>query len=137
MRVPLLIVVLLLVMIVGACATITGTTMVDYRRSGGFVGLDDHLSIDANRQAQLTRRTTRAAFTLPADQFKQLNAVFASANFTSLRAEYMPSLGGADRIEYVITYNGHMVQTADTAIPESLQPVLDLLNQIIETNSKL
>jgi hypothetical protein len=136
MRVPLLIFVLLLVIIVGACATSTGTTVVDYRRMGGFVGLDDHLSIDANRQAQLARRTTRVAFILPADQFEHLKTAFASANFPSLRAEYMPASGGADIIEYVITYNGHMVRTADTAIPESLQPILDLLNQIIETNGK-
>jgi hypothetical protein len=140
MRIRLLIVASSLVLLVTACApsagSSTGITAVDYRRTGGFIGLDDHLSIDANGQAQLTRRTTRTTFIVPADQFRQLGTTFASANFTSLHAEYIPAPGGADQTVYVVTYNGQMVRTADSAVPAALRPVLDLLNQIIETNGK-
>jgi len=37
---------------------------------------------------------------------------------------------------YAITYRGHTVRRMDTAVPEVLQPALDLLNQTVASHGK-
>jgi hypothetical protein len=110
--------------------------LAEYRRSGGFAGLDDYLVIQVNGQATLTRKTEHYEFVLDRDTMNQLQALFDDAEFSKLRREYLPSRQGSDLFEYVVTYKGHTVRTMDTAVPEALWPVLELLNQIIESGGK-
>jgi hypothetical protein len=53
--------------------------------------------------------------------------------FSTLEAEYIPQGTGADLIEYEVTFEGHTVRTMDTAVPETLQPILKLLDEIIQS----
>lgn len=132
--------IIVIVVLAGWLASCTGTSssgiLVEYRRSGGFAGLDDRLVIQVNGQATLTRKAEHYEFILDRDTMNQLQTLFDDAEFSKLRREYLPSRQGSDLFEYVVTYKGHTVRTMDTAVPEALWPVLELLNQIIESGGK-
>jgi len=122
--------------LIGCAGTASSGVLVDYRRSGGFAGLDDHLIIDSSGQATLTRQTQRYEFALDSDTVDRLVALLDSVGFSKLCGEHLPSHQGSDLFEYVVTYEGQTVRTMDIAVPESLQPVLELLNQIVESGGK-
>ena len=128
---------MVIVVLAGWMAGCTGTTasgiLVEYRRSGGFAGLDDRLVINVNGQTTLTRKAEHYELVLDRDTMNQLLTLLDNAEFSKLRKEYLPSRQGSDLFEYVVTYKGHAVRTMDTAVPESLQSILELLNQIIES----
>lgn len=108
--------------------------LVVYGRSGGFVGLDEQLVIDNSGQATLTRRTEETLFQVDSESLDQLRQALADASFSQLDKTYLPEVQGADRIEYSISYDGHTVRTMDGAVPEEVQPIISILNQIIEEN---
>ena len=112
------------------------TSPIDYIRSGGFIGANDHLSIDLSGHAILTRRTGNSEFDLTRDGLTAILAAFQSADFVALPASAMPAGIPADGFSYTVTYQGHTVKTADTAVPRSLKPVLTRLNQIIDSKGK-
>ena len=135
---------LLLVMIVlGAwmmCLTGCSTgplngTLVDYRRSGGIIGLEDHLIIKKGGAATLTRQSGSYEFTLGDGVISNLNALFEAAEFSKLDRNYAPSREGRDLFSYSVSYGGHTVRAKDGAIPPSLSPILTALDQIIEEQS--
>lgn len=105
--------------------------LVDYERSGGFAGMIDHLVIDANGHATLARRSGAREFDLSRDQLNQLQAVFQSAGFATIDENSMPKTVPPDAFTYAITYQGHRVKTADSAVPSQLQPVLEALNRLL------
>ncbi len=113
-----------------------GMGSIEYRRSGGIAGFDDHLSIDGTGKATLTRRSARSEFVVDRATLDQLYALFDKAQFSKLGKEYLPSGKGADLFQYEVAYNGHTVRTADTAVPPALQPILDSLNQIVQTGGQ-
>jgi len=118
--------------LVGCTKASSAETWIEYRRSGGFAGLDDHLVIEQNWEAILTRRSERYEFALNSATTNRLQTLFENARFSQLRREYLPSYRGSDLFEYAVTYQGHTVRTMDGAVPPSLQPVLEVLNHIVE-----
>lgn len=122
--------------LVGCAKTSSSETLVEYRRSGGFAGLDDHLIIKKSGEAELTRKSERSEFTLDSDTIRHFHTLFEEANFLQLRKEYLPTRPGADLFEYIVTYQGHTVRTMDGAVPPSLQPILEALNQIVQNQGK-
>jgi hypothetical protein len=122
--------------LIGCGKASSSETLIEYRRSGGFAGLDDHLVVKKNGQALLTRKSERYDFTLDRDTVTRLQTLFEDAEFSQFRKEYLPSRQGSDLFEYVVTYEGHTVRTVDGAVPPSLQPILDAFNQVVETQGK-
>lgn len=119
--------------LMGCAKTSSSQTLIEYRRSGGFAGLDDHLVITRSGEPILTRKSERLEVTLDSDTVRYLQLLFEEAGFSHLRGEYLPSRQGSDLFEYVVTYEGHTVRTMDGAVPPSLQSVLEALNQLVET----
>ncbi len=105
--------------------------LIEYRRSGGFAGFNDHLVIDTSGHARLTRQTEETEFTLDIDQLNLLESLFDAADFASLDGEYLPDNPGADLFEYEVGYRGQVVRTADGAVPPALEPVIEALNNIV------
>jgi hypothetical protein len=122
--------------LVGCGKASSAGMLVEYRRSGGFAGLDDHLVIMEDGESILTRRSERYEFSLDRDTVGGLQSLFEDAAFSQLGRESLPSRQGADLFEYVVTYEGHTVRTMDGAVPPSLQPILDALAQIVEDQGK-
>ena len=120
------------VLLVACEGGIKAEMFVEYHRNGGFVGLDDYLTIDKEGNAILERKGTKTEFKLDSDTMSRLETLLNDAEFTNLKKEYLPARQGNDLIEYKITYSGHTIRMMDTAIPEILQPILESLNQIIE-----
>lgn len=119
--------------LIGCGKASSSETLIEYRRSGGFAGLEDHLVINKSGEAVLTRKSERHEFTLDNDTVNRLQTLFKDVEFSQLRKEYLPSRQGSDLFEYVVTYEGHTVRTMDGAVPPSLQSVLEALNQLVET----
>lgn len=109
--------------------------LIEYHRSGGFVGLDDRLVIQRSGETVLTRKSERQEFILDSDAINRLQALFEEAAFSRLRKAYLPSRQGSDLFEYVVTYKGHTVRTMDGAVPPSLRPILETLDRIVERRS--
>jgi hypothetical protein len=122
--------VLVIALLVGC--TETDQSFLEYRRQGGFAGLDDHLVIQSDGAATLSRGSISTTFNLPPDIITNLKRELAAANFSDLKREYLPAQSGSDRFEYRLTYHGHTVRTQDGAVPAGLQPILDTLNQLIQ-----
>jgi hypothetical protein len=110
--------------------------LIEYHRSGGFAGVIEDLIIYDDGRAVLTQRTGRSEFTLDEDSVKQITEKLEQATFSALKKEYLPERPGADFFEYEISYKGHTVKAQDTAVPESLLPVLESLNEIINSQKK-
>jgi hypothetical protein len=94
-------------------------TVVRFKRDGGFIPIPLSVEIDTA--------------SLPATEARQVEQLVEEANFFKLPATSMPRRG-ADRFEYSITVEKgdkrHTVRTADGAVPEDLQPLLDYLTQV-------
>ena len=126
----------LLVISLAACAPARPAgPLVDYRRSGGLAGSDDHLVIEAGGRAILTRHQARHEFAVEPETLNRLTTLFDQAQFTALRGEYLPASNCCDLFDYVLTYQGHTVHTMDGAVPEALAPVLQALGEIITRSS--
>lgn len=114
--------------------TVVPTTgaLVEYKRTGGILGFNDHLVIQPNGKATLARRTGKFDFTLSEDQLKQTQAVFQIAGFANLK-EGPSKLLVPDELSYVIVYQGKVFRTSDTQMPAELQPVMALLNGLVDS----
>lgn len=126
-------VVLLVTLTVGCMTASAGNTpLVEYRRSGGIRGLNDHLVVNTGGTATLQRKIARLEFTLHPDTLAQLRDQLGSIDFSKLEREYSPARPGADLIEYQIVYGRHAVRAVDTAIPDELHPLIEFLNRLVE-----
>ena len=122
--------------LVGCGEASSAQMLVEYRRSGGFAGLDDHLVIMGSGESILTRKSERYEFTLDHSAVADLRSLFKDAEFSQLGPESLPSRQGSDLFEYVVTYERYAVRTMDGAVPPSLQPILEALDQIVEYQGK-
>jgi hypothetical protein len=105
--------------------------LIEYHRSGGFAGLNDQLTIMTDGKALLIRNNQRYESVLDPERLQQLQQVLEDAHFSTLEPAYLPQRQGTDLISYEIRYAGQRLRTADAAVPDALQPVLDLLNETI------
>jgi hypothetical protein len=79
----------------------------------------------------LSTKTVSHEFVLNQSDLDQLNDLFDNGPFWVLGSNYTARRGSADYIKYTIRYRGKTVYTEDSAIPSSLQPVIDDLDRII------
>jgi hypothetical protein len=118
-----------------ACGTSAPPATIEYRRTGGIAGLDDHLTIQPGGQATLTRKNAQVSLTVDQATLTQLTSLLDQAGFSQLPAESLAPKG-ADLFTYEITYRGRRVRVQDTTVPAKLQPVIDLLNSIIQKSGQ-
>jgi hypothetical protein len=124
------------ILLTGCWGSKKSDIFLEYNRTGGLIGLEDHLTIGKNGNAVLKRKNSQTVFTLDSETLKRLEILLNDATFTKLKNNYFPLHQGGDLIEYTISYNDHTVQMMDTAIPEIVQPIVESLNQIVENISK-
>jgi hypothetical protein len=106
--------------------------LLDYHRTGGIAGFDDRLVVFDNGAAIVATKKTSREIILNTTQIEEITESFAVAQFSMLQANYPAPRGGADLIQYSISYQGKTVTTEDSAIPPSLQPLIDEMNRIVK-----
>lgn len=117
----------------GGCQGMSSArAFIEYRRTGGFAGVDDHLVIDAVGRAAVHRNSEPCEFDLDTNMMNQLRTLLEDVSLSELPSESKGARRGADFSEYTITYRSHTVRTVDGFVPESLWPILETLNQVIE-----
>jgi hypothetical protein len=104
---------------------------VDYQRTGGIAGLDDRLVIFDNGVAVLSRKTVSTEIALNKSELERITGIFNEAQFSMLQGNYTARYGASDYFRYTISYHGKTVNAEDSAIPPSLQKVIDEMNRII------
>lgn len=109
------------------------TLFVDYQRTGGIAGVNDRLVIFDNGVGLVSSRTTSREILFNQSDLDQISAVFTAGQFQALEGNYTSRRGGADLMHYRIRFQGKTVNTEDTAIPPSLEPVIKEMNRIIST----
>lgn len=105
--------------------------VIEFSRTGGFAGFDDHIAIYADGSAVVTRKETTARISLPEGTLQQLYTLFDQASFEELGDSYPAATPGYDYFSYVIVFNGKTVATEDTGVPAALEPIFAILGQII------
>jgi hypothetical protein len=109
---------------------------VHYERSGGIAGFDDQLTIYENQTAIVTTKSGGKTFTITPSEKADLVSLFDSSGFDSINQGDLPMYkigAGADLFSYVIEFRGHRIQAIELAIPESIHPVIDALDEIVRT----
>lgn len=104
---------------------------VDYQRTGGIAGVNDRLVIFDNGVMLVQSRTTSREILLNESDLEQISAVFDAAEFPMLEGNYTSLRGGADLLQYSISYRGKTVNTEDTAVPLPLEPVIKEMDRIL------
>ncbi len=107
------------------------SVLVDYYRSGGIAGLQDRLVIFDNGVALVSGRSGNHEIELNQTDIDRIILLFDQGHFGTLQGNYSGRPGSADLIRYTISYQNKTVSAEDTAIPASIQPVIDELNRII------
>lgn len=116
-------------------AAIGEGVLVDFRRTGGIAGFDDHLIIRAGGDVTLERKGgVRHVFTVDKTVVLRLQQAIEEAGFFELASQAHPAEIIPDALIYRITCQTdgrrHTVETSDGAIPQQLMPLIDELNQI-------
>jgi len=107
------------------------TLFVEYQRTGGIAGVNDRVVIFDNGVTLVSSRTTSREILLNQSDLEQISAVFDTGQFPMLEGNYTSRRGGADFLQYSISYRGKTVNTEDTAIPPSLEPVIKEMDRIL------
>lgn len=103
----------------------------DYHRTGGIAGFDDRLVIFDNGMTVISRKTVSTDITLNQSDLDRISGIFDKAQFSMLQGNYTARRGTADYFRYTISYHSKTVVAEESAIPPSLQPVIDEMNRII------
>jgi hypothetical protein len=111
--------------------------MLEYRRSGGIAGWNDHLVIYTDGQATLERKGGQSeTFVLDPETLDTLRKLMADSRFFEMKPSYLPQRTIPDAFRYVVTYQDgnrrHTVETSDGAVPPELAPIISQLNRIID-----
>ena len=134
-RPPLAVLATLFSLLVVGCADDSvsqeSTVLIQYQRSGGIRGIDQRLAIDGDGRATLTIDGDTSTITIDANVMSRLRRSIQDAEFAKLEGEYLPERPGADMYEYTITYQGHTVRAKETALPQSLRPIVGLLDAVL------
>ena len=109
--------------------------LVDYYRTGGFAGFNDRLVIFDNGVAVVSGKDVNREIELNQSDIDKINMIFNKSQFSMLEGNYSARHGRVDVIKYSISYHSTTVNAEDSAIPPSLQPVIDELNRIMRLNS--
>jgi heat shock protein HslJ len=109
--------------------------LIEFSRTGGFAGFDDHLVLSSDGSGTVTRKETVRSIQVPEPVMRKLTAHLIGADFVSLDDRYPATREGADYFTYSLTYRGKTVVTEDSGTPAVLVPIIITLNEIIESSA--
>jgi hypothetical protein len=130
---------------VGGCGSTTQSVgRVTLQVSGGFTGWDRTLTVgsDGTAHVEVTRGPSPPSTTGQVESavLTRLQSLVSSPAFAQLESAYLPSPGGADLQDYVVTaeVGGRTIRTMSrdgANAPPILRDVLSILNRILAQQS--
>ena len=108
------------------------SVFVDYQRTGGIAGFNDRLVIFDNGVTLISSRAVNTEGHLNQTDLERIGNRFSESKFSSMDGNYTSRRGGADLMQYTISFGGKTVHTEDTAIPPALQPIIEEMNRILD-----
>lgn len=109
----------------------TEKPVLEFWRTGGFTGMDDHLEIYPDGSVSLSRKEYTAGFSLTEPELDAIVALMEDSGFMALAPQYEAPPGSADLFIYQICWQGKTVVVEDTVIPAGLQAVIDELTTLV------
>ncbi|MCU0631887.1 MAG: META domain-containing protein [Methanolinea sp.] len=109
--------------------------LVEFWRTGGFAGMNDHLAVYPDGSVSLTRKEYFVGFTISEEELETIEALLVDSGFIGLAPHYRAPPGSADLFLYQIRAYGKTVLAEDTAIPEALQPLIEDLTRLVVENA--
>jgi hypothetical protein len=126
------IVVLVLAVCLAAAGPATAGTLVRYDRTGGFAGLNDHVTVTTGGRVTVTQRSGEDRFTLSERRLGSLRKAVHRARFGSLRPAYGADTAVADGITETVRHGGHKVVVETGGDPPArLERLLDRLARML------
>ena len=110
-------------------------SFIEYSRTGGFAGFDDHLTIYSNGTASVQRKESERTIMIDPGTLSELEILLDTTDFALLKEQYPATQNGADYFRYSLTFGGKTVTTQDTAIPDLLVLVFNILDEIIGSSA--
>ena len=105
--------------------------VVEYNRTGGIAGFQDHMVVFGNGQVVYSRKEGAGTFTIPNDSVQSIRDILDNADFPALAPHYPAPNPGADYFFYSITYQGKTITTETGGIPPSLLPIVNRLDTLL------
>jgi len=118
---------------IGREATENKDVLVDYRRTGGIAGFNDHLTVYENGVTVVTTKNAENQYSLSSGEIKEIMDLFESSGFNSINQQDLPmvKVSGNDFFTYSIEFGRHSLKAIEYAFPESLSPVIERLNTLV------
>jgi hypothetical protein len=118
---------------VSQAETSNGDAIVDYKRTGGLAGFNDHLTVYANGTTFVTTKNRENQYVLTSKEMNDLIALFETSGFNSLNQAdlAMYKVSGNDFFMYSIEFRGQKIEAIEYAFPESIGPVIERLNNLV------
>ncbi len=113
----------------------TKPVLLEFSRTGGFAGCSDHLVLFEDGSGRVNRKEYAAIVQVPEETLDRLALLLAALDGADLQDEYSAPDDGADYYTYSLTYGGKTIHMEDTAVPDILYPVIELLTDIIVANA--
>jgi hypothetical protein len=105
--------------------------LLEFSRNGGFAGCSDHLVLYDDGSARISRKEYTTLVQVPEGTLDRLVLLLSSMDETDLQDEYGAPQEGADYYSYSLTIEGKTIRMDETAVPDVLVPVIELLTDII------
>lgn len=121
------------ILVYASAVTDEPAPLIEYSRTGGVAGLDDHLVLFANGSGTVTSRGITRSVRVPHPLMEDLISHITAADFPTLKEHYPAPTEGADYFTYSLTAGGTTVVTEDTGIPPLLVTIINTLNDIVSS----
>jgi len=105
---------------------------ISFVRIGGFAGYNDRLVLHPDGKVVIARKNGECRSDISPAARQDLVSHLKNNQSAEPTQEFLPENTCCDLIEYTFKYDGITIRTMDTAIPQFLQPVLNILNKIVE-----
>jgi len=105
---------------------------ISFERIGGFAGYNDRLVLYPDGKVVIARKNGECRSDISQAARQDLVSHLKMNQSIEPRQEFLPENTCCDLIEYTLIYDGITIRTMDTATPQFLQPVLNILNKIVD-----
>ena len=103
--------------------------LIEYTRSGGYVGLDDHLVIHTDGSATLERREGPASVTISEEEFEAIEELVNELDWEALEGNHSRrNVSVADGYFYEFVHDDVTVTTQTAGVPPKLEPLITALD---------